>query len=274
LWLGETPLHGRSILLHAEQGLGDTIQFARYAPLVAERGAKVIVEVQPELARLMLSLSGVTEIVARGQSLPPFDCHCPLASLPLALATNEAAIPADVPYLAPIQTAAARSTKSLLRERPLIGLAWSGARAHENDANRSIPLHHLAPLLDLPGVQFVSLQKDMREADACYLQSRPDVVQFGQTFDDFADTAAVVAQLDAVVSVDTAVAHLAGAMGKTLYLLLPFAADFRWLRERSDSPWYPTARLFRPRRLGDWSSAVEPCVQALLLARAARGCDA
>jgi Tfp pilus assembly protein PilF len=257
LWLGAVPLAGTTILLHAEQGYGDTIQFARYAPLVAARGATVVLEVQRELKRLCASLPGVAQVVARGEELPSFDCHCPLLSLPLAFATDATNIPAGIPYLAPALDEVVAWRSRLPQGRPIIGLAWSGERVHDNDLNRSMTLATLAPLLDLPDVQFVSLQRDVREADAPLLAQRTDVVSIGQQFADFADTAAAVAALDAVIAVDTAVAHLAGAMGRPLLLLLPFAADFRWLRERSDSPWYPTARLFRQPRFGDWARVVE-----------------
>jgi len=262
-WRGAEPLTVKTILLHAEQGSGDTIQFVRYAPLVAARGATVVLEVQRELARLCASLPGIAQVIARGDELPSFDCHCPLLSLPLAFATNATNIPADVPYLAPPADAIAAWRARLPQRRPLIGLCWSGERVHDNDLNRSMALETLAPLFDVPDVQFVSLQRDVREADAPLLAGRTDVVSIGPQFADFADTAGAIAALDLVISVDTAVAHLAGAMAKPLFLLLPFAADFRWLRERSDSPWYPTARLFRQPRFGDWASAVEAVRQHL-----------
>jgi Tfp pilus assembly protein PilF len=257
LWLGEQPLAGKTILLHAEQGFGDTIQFVRYAPLVAARGARVIVEVQPPLVPLVSGMTGIAAVLGRGAQLPPFDLHCPLPSLPLAFRTALETIPASVPYLAPPQHRAESWRARLPRCRPLIGLVWAGERAHDNDVNRSMRLETLAPLLDLPDVQFVGLQHDVRESDAPLLAQRTDVVSIGQQFTDFADTAAAIAALDLVIAVDTGVAHLVGALGKPLFLLLPFAADFRWLRGRADSPWYPTARLFRQPRFGDWASVVE-----------------
>jgi len=257
LWRGAEALSGKTILLHAEQGFGDAVQFVRYAPLVAARGGSVVLEVRRELTRLAASLAGVATMVAYGDALPPFDCHCPLLSLPLAFATHEATIPADIPYLRPVGDDVSAWRARLPQRRPLIGLCWSGERTYDNDLNRSMTLATLAPLLDLPDVQFVSLQRDVREADASLLARRTDVVSTGPQFTDFADTAAAITALDLVISVDTAVAHLAGALGKPLFLLLPFAADFRWLRERSDSPWYPTARLFRQPRFGDWASVVE-----------------
>jgi hypothetical protein len=257
LWRGEQPLAGKTVLLHAEQGFGDTIQFVRYAPLVAARGARVIVEVQPPLVPLLSDMPGIATVLGRGAQLPPFDLHCPLPSLPLAFGTALETIPASVPYLAPPQHRVGSWRARLPRCRPLIGLVWAGERAHDNDINRSMRLEVLAPLLELPDVQFVSLQHDVRESDAPLLAQRTDILSIGQQFTDFADTAAALAELDLVIAVDTAVAHLAGAMGKPLLLLLPFAADFRWLRERRDSPWYPTARLFRQPRFADWASVVE-----------------
>jgi tetratricopeptide (TPR) repeat protein len=256
LWLGKEPLEGKTILLHAEQGFGDTLQFVRYAPLLSARGARVVLEVQPQLVRLLSGMSGVDCVLPRKAPLPDFDFHCPLLSLPLAFGTELATIPAVVPYLAPPAEAAAAWRGRLPDRRPRVGLVWSGERAHDNDLNRSIRLETLAPLLDIPDIQFVSLQHDVREHDARFLQTRTDVFQIGQEFSDFADTAAAIAQLDAVIAVDTAVAHLVGALGKPLLLLLPFAADFRWLRGRDDSPWYPSARLIRQQEFGDWSGAI------------------
>jgi tetratricopeptide (TPR) repeat protein len=264
-WFGKEPLDGKTILLHAEQGSGDTIQFVRYAPLLAARGAtKVVLEVQPELARLLASMPGVAAVIARGQPLPRFDCHCPLLSLPLAFGTELSSIPADIPYLASAEDERAAWRDRLPQGRPLVGLVWSGGRVHDNDLNRSMRLATQAPLLDLPNIAFVSLQHDVREEDVAFLHSCTNLIQLGEKFRDFADTAALIAQLDAVIAVDTAVAHLAGALGKPLYLLLPFAADFRWLRERQDSPWYPSARLFRQPRFGDWDGAVNLLRQELM----------
>ena len=213
--------------------------------------------------RLLSRLPGVAAVVARKEPLPRYDYHCPLLSLPFACATTLETIPADIPYLAAAEADIA-SWRARLPERPRIGLVWSGERSHDNDLNRSMRLEMLAPLLDLPGIAFVSLQHEVRDEDTASLQSRSDVlVPIASKFKDFADTAAVIASLDAVIAVDTAVAHLAGAMGKPLFLLLPFAADFRWLRERADSPWYPTARLFRQPHFGDWDSVVKTLRQEL-----------
>jgi tetratricopeptide (TPR) repeat protein len=257
LWLGKESLDGKTILLHAEQGMGDTIQFARYAALLAARGATVILEVQSQLVRLLAGMRGVAAVVARQAPLPAYDFHCPLLSLPLACGTTLETIPADVPYVVATEAAAAAWRARLPRSRPLVGLVWSGERSHDNDLNRSMRLETLMPLLDLPGVGFVSLQHEVREEDRALLASCRCVLPLGESFGDFADTAAAIAALDAVVAVDTAVAHLAGAMGKPLLLLLPFAADFRWLRDRADSPWYPSAHLIRQPRFGDWEGAVQ-----------------
>jgi tetratricopeptide (TPR) repeat protein len=264
LWLGKEPLDGKTILLHAEQGLGDTIQFVRYVPLLAAQGASIVLEVQEPLVRLLSGMSGVAKIIARKEPLPPYDFHCPLLSLPLACATTLATIPADVPYLAPAHADLARWQARLPAQRPLVGLAWSGERSHDNDLNRSLRLETLLPLFDSPGVGFVSLQHEVREEDRALLQSRSDIAQIGGEFTDFADSAAVIAALDAVIAVDTAVAHLAGAIGKPLFLLLPYAADFRWLRERGDSPWYPSAQLMRQPRFGDWDAVVGRLRQDLI----------
>ncbi len=266
LWQGKESLAGKTILLHAEQGFGDTLQFVRYAPLLSARGARVVLEAQPQLVRLLSGMRGIDSVLPRQAPLPDFDFHCPLLSLPFAFGTELATIPAGVPYMAPPAEAVAAWRGLLPERRPLVGLVWSGERAHDNDLNRSMRLQTLAPLLDIADVQFVSLQHDVREHDAPFLQSHADVLRIGQEFSDFADTAAIIAQLDAVIAVDTAVAHLAGALGKPLLLLLPFAADFRWLRGRDDSPWYPTARLFRQRQFDDWSGAVEMLRQELIAA--------
>lgn len=264
LWLGNRSLAGKTILLHAEQGSGDTIQFVRYAPLVAQRSAKkVIVEVQRELAPLLSGIAGVDAVIARGNPLPDFDLHCPLLSLPLAFMTDLSTIPDDIPYLVAPEERVADWRDRLPQGQPLVGLVWSGGIWHDNDLNRSMELAALAPLLNVAGITFVSLQHEIRDRDLPILQKLPNLFRFETRFADFADTAAAVSQLDAVIAVDTAVAHLAGALGKPLFLLLPHAADYRWLRERQDSPWYPTARLYRQPKFGDWDSVVQTLVQDL-----------
>jgi tetratricopeptide (TPR) repeat protein len=255
LWLGDAPASGKTILLHAEQGLGDTIQFIRYAPLLAGMGAKVVCEIQPELQPLLAQLKDVT-IIARGEPLPAFDLHCPLLSLPLAFGTKPETIPAAVPYLAAPAERLAEWRDRLPPAGPRAGFVWSGQTSHKNDVNRSIPLARLAALFEDPPVQCVSLQSDLRDADGEVLRGLPNLLHLGGAFRDFADTAAVISLLDVVISVDTAVAHLAGALGKPVVILLPHASDFRWLRGREDSPWYPTAKLVRQPAFGDWDSVI------------------
>ncbi|AOJ43514.1 glycosyltransferase 9 family protein [Burkholderia lata] len=255
-WQGDTPLDGRTVLIHAEQGFGDTLQFCRYVPLVAERGARVVFEVQPQLRALMASLSGTAHVIARGEPLPAFDCQAPLLSLPHAFRTEEATIPQSGAYLHadPQRT---RQWDALLgeRRRPRIGIAWAGNPEHRNDHNRSIDFSRLAPLFDLD-VDWISLQKPVRERDAALLAAAP-VLRVDDELGDFADTAALIGALDLVIAVDSAVAHLAGALGHAVWVLLPDPAEWRWMRTRGDSPWYPSARLFRQAVPGDWTGAID-----------------
>jgi tetratricopeptide (TPR) repeat protein len=260
LWLGEAVPAGKTILLHSEQGFGDTIQFCRYAPLVAARGLRVLLEVPAPLKDLAASLAGVAERISANDRLPHFDLHCPLHSLPLALGTRIETIPAQVPYLsAPAQNMGRWSAALGPKRRLRVGVAWSGSPAHRNDANRSIKLGALRPILDVDA-DFVSLQKDVRPDDATVLQDCSDLLNFADALETFADTAAVIANLDLVISVDTSVAHLAGALAKPVWVLLPFVPDFRWLLDREDSPWYPTARLFRQDSPGDWPGVIRRVV--------------
>jgi tetratricopeptide (TPR) repeat protein len=256
LWTGAQKLARRTVLLHAEQGLGDTIQFIRYVPRVARLGATVILEVQPELAALLAATQGAARVIARGDKLPRFDLHCPLMSLPRAFKTQGASASAAFPYVEVPDEAANRWAQRLPPGRPLVGVAWAGRATHHNDANRSLPLARLAPALRQIDLPFVALQRDLREGDTAILGAIPNLTHVGRDLADLTDTAAVIARLDAVVAVDTAIAHLAGALGKPLLLLLPYAADFRWLRGRDDSAWYPSARLLRQERFGDWSGAL------------------
>jgi tetratricopeptide (TPR) repeat protein len=257
LWRGDAPLQGRTILLHAEQGFGDAIQFVRYVPLVAAKGARVVLEVPPPLKALLSELAGAALVVGRGEELPAFDCHCPLLSLPLAFKTRLETIPATVPYLSAAQDRVL-NWKSRLPQAGLrrVGIAWAGNSNFKGDQTRSIGLARLAPLLAVAGAQLVSLQKDLRDGDRDILRSNPQIIHLGDAINDFADTAAVMAELDLVISSDTSVAHLAGALGKPVWVLLQYVADWRWLRERSDNPWYPTARLFRQPRIDNWESVV------------------
>ncbi len=262
LWLGEQPIAGKVLLVYNEQGLGDAIQFCRYVPLLAARGAKVVLEISAALQQLLRGMGGVVQCVAKGEALPAFDLHCPLTSLPLAFDTTLDTIPSDVPYLS--VPSGARDWKGWLGagSSVLIGLVWSGNPNHINDHNRSIALRTLAPLFDI-GAQFVSLQKNAREADLEMLRGRSDILDAASLLETFTDTAALVAQLDLVVSVDTSVAHLAGALGKPVFILLPHVADCRWLTGRANSPWYPSARLFRQGEARDWAPVVLELREAL-----------
>jgi tetratricopeptide (TPR) repeat protein len=251
-WLGHRALTGQTILIHAEQGFGDTLQFCRYVAPLRDLGATVVLEVQPALRRLLQGLEGTSRVLARGEPLSDFDCHCPLLGLPGALNTTLATIPARVPYLSADPALTAEWAGRLgSRESMRVGLVWSGNPTHLNDRNRSAPLADYAELLALP-CNFVSLQKVLRKSDQEALRAWRQVLHFGERLADFADTAAVVAQLDLVITVDTAVAHLAGALGKPTWVLLPYAPDWRWLLERRDSPWYPGMRLFRQQAPGEW----------------------
>jgi tetratricopeptide (TPR) repeat protein len=257
LWLGDEVPAGRTILLHAEQGYGDTIQFARYAVQVAALGATVVLEVQPPLQTLFADLAGVARVIGRGDPLPALDLHCPLMSLPLAFRTSLETVPAGVPYLqAPVDRLASWRERLGAKRSLRVGLVWAGRAEHKNDHNRSIAFARFATLLSIPGIEFISLQKELAPADTALLQAG-NVIHLGSDLQDFADTAAVLALLDLVISVDTSVVHLAGAMGRTVWVLLSFTPDFRWLLAREDSPWYPTARLFRQPRHGDWESVLQ-----------------
>jgi tetratricopeptide (TPR) repeat protein len=257
LWLGREPIAGKTVLLHAEQGLGDTLQFCRYAPLVAARGARVILEVPQSLVRLLDGLAGRAQVIAQGSPLPRFDCHCPLLSLPLAFNTDIDSIPDTSPYLAADPARVAHWQARLgHRTRPRVGLVWSGNARHSNDAHRSIALADLLPHLPL-GIDYVSLQKDVREEDRTALEASALISAFADEFTDFAETAALCANLDLMICVDTSVAHLSTAMGLRTWILIPaLNTDWRWLLGREDSPWYPSAKLYRQSVPGDWRGAL------------------
>jgi tetratricopeptide (TPR) repeat protein len=256
LWLGDEDIAGRTILLHAEQGFGDTLQFCRYAALAKARGARVVLEVEPPLTALMLSLEGVDELVAAGEPLPGFDLHCPLMSLPLAFGATLATIPAPAAYLAPPPGRSAAWAEAVAASPRLkIGIAWFGRPTHRNDRNRSLRLDRL--LAAIPeDVEVYGLHDRVRPEDADALAANPRLRRFEHRIGDFADTAALAAQMDLVVSVDTSIAHLAGAIGRPTWVLLPFSPDWRWLLGRADSPWYPSMRLFRQPAIGDWASVM------------------
>ena len=255
LWLGQQPIEGKTLLLHSDQGLGDALHFCRYAPLVAARGARVILEINPPLRELVSNLAGVSQVIGKGETLPDFDYHCSLGSLPLAFDTTLETIPCDIPYLAAPGAPGDWPAKLGPKKRPCIGLVWSGNPDHANDHNRSIALELLTPLLDTDA-QFVSLQKDLRPGDDKILRRRSDVFDAGPDLKSFSDTARLLSELDLVISVDTSVAHLAGSLGRPVWVLLPYVPDWRWLLDRDDSPWYPTMRLFRQSATAEWPSVI------------------
>jgi tetratricopeptide (TPR) repeat protein len=255
-WKGET-LRGETILLHAEQGLGDTLQFVRYALLVAERGGNVVLEVQPRLQRLLRDLPGVNRVIARGETLPDFAWHCPLMSLPLAFATTVDTIPRQIPYVRPDAKEVAAERRRWPHNGLRVGICWAGNPQYRSDEQRSMPLRTLLPLVDVPGIAWFSLQMGPACGQMPGLREKFPLVDASSGARDFTETAALVATLALVISVDTSVAHLAGAMGRPVWVVLPHSSDWRWMEEREDSPWYPTARLFRQRTSGDWGKPVE-----------------
>ncbi len=266
VWRGE-PLEGRTLLVWAEQGLGDTIQFCRF-PMPA--GGKVVLEAQPRIARLLGSLPGAPKIVRTGDALP-CDLTCPLMSLPAILGTTLASIPGGVPYLSAEPDAAARWRARLGGHGFRVGIAWQGNPSRREDGGRSIPLQHYLPLASVPGVRLISLQK---AEGAEQLTSEMTVETLGEDFDagpdGFIDTAAVMMGLDLVITSDTAVAHLAGALGRPVWVALRAVPDWRWLLDRTDSPWYPTMRLFRQSSRDDWTPVFEAMRDALAEVSAVR----
>jgi tetratricopeptide (TPR) repeat protein len=256
LWLGQEDLAGKSILLYSEQGFGDVLQCARYVPLLAARGATVILETHVPLADLLARLDGVAQVIPRGQPVPATDWRCPMMSLPLAFGTELGTIPAPNHYLRadPARVAAWREVLGPA-SKPRVGLVWSGNPTHGNDSNRSLDFDRITALLS-DRFEFFTLQRDVRPTDQVALDLDGRVRGFGHELKDFGDTAALCELMDVVVSVDTSVAHLAGALGRPTWVLLPAIADWRWLRERRDSPWYPSARLYRQPAPGAWDAAL------------------
>ena len=256
-WRGEGPVTGKRIILHREQGFGDTIQFCRYASLVAELGATVILGTSPSLHGLMGTLPGVSLIVSTADALPAFDLQCPLLSLPLAFNTRLETIPAKVPYLSVPEPHRRKWRERLGPKRNMrIGLAWSGNPEHAGDRFRTISLETAVSMLPRDAT-IHCLQKEIRPSDVPALAMAPHVVFHGTELGDFSDTAALIAEMDLVVSIDTVVLHLAGALAVPTWGLIPMACDWRWLTDRSDSPWYPTLRLFRQTRTGDWETVAQ-----------------
>jgi type IV pilus biogenesis/stability protein PilW len=258
LWDG-SDIAGRTILIHAEQGFGDTIQFIRYAPLIKQRGPKVIVACQRELAGLLKSVKHIARVVTYGGSLPEFDFHCPLLRLPLIFNTTLETIPSAVPYVSADPQSVIRWREKVRNDgaKFRIGLAWAGRPSHINDRNRSCPLEMFLPVTGIDGIIVYSLQKREYAERAQYRSKDIRLTDLTEEIHDFSDTAALIGNLDLVVSVDTAVAHLAGALGKPVWTLIPYSPDWRWLLDREDSPWYPTMSLFRQSSPRDWRSVID-----------------
>ncbi len=266
MWLGKEPVEGKTILVHVDEGLGDTIQFLRYVPMLAERGARVILVVAKPLHALLSGFPGVSECLMVADKLPAFDMHCPICSLPLAFGTRLDTVPSATSYLpAPARErvkVVGRSTRSTRQaaDRPGGGPATPTTG---NDLNRSIPLQTLSRILDIDAT-FVSLQKDPRPTDKAILEKRADIVDLTAHLTDFVETAALVSCLDLVITVDTSVAHLAGALGRPTWILLPYVPDYRWMLDRDDSPWYPTVRLFRQTATHEYQSVLDRMRSELL----------
>jgi hypothetical protein len=262
-WDG-SPLHGRRILLIAEQGLGDSIQFIRYVPMVAARGGEVLLLCQPRLRRLFEGQLEIRQVISMGEMLPPFDVCCPLMSLPHVFQTSPSTIPHEVPYLRPDPQRVSQWGQRLeaVPGKPRLGLAWAGNPTYRNDRYRSVPLTALEPLTKAaPEAAFVSLQKGPASSQA---HGAPmPLHDWTHDLTDLTDTVALIQNLDLVIAVDTAVAHLAGALAKPVWLLAPFAPDWRWQLDRRDSPWYPTMRLFRQPARGDWANPISEIAREL-----------
>ena len=273
-WLGKEPVDGKTILVQMDEGSGDTIQFVRYVPMLAARGARVILMVADTLCPLLSEFAGVSECVPfSATTLPAFDIYCPITSLPLAFGTKLETIPSETAYLPAPAASRLQIWEDRLgpRDRLRVGLVWSGNPKHVNDHNRSLPLSALAELLELDAT-FVSLQKDLKPEDRATLPAQTNIVDLTDHLTDFAETAALVSCLDVVMSVDTSVAHLAGALGRPTWILLPYSPDYRWLLDRDDSPWYPTARLVRQTETREYVSVLERVraeLQTLVAARSA-----
>lgn len=261
LWDG-SPLEGKTILVHTEQGFGDTFQCARFLPLLAEQGGRVLLECPGSQKKLLAGVPGVSEVIATGEATPDFDCHLPIMSLPLRCETTVETVPATVPYIFPPLESLARWTEKFDSCDTLrVGLVWAGRK--RPDPNRTCPLENFAPLADIPGVTFYSVQLQNEMSGKPGGRQVFELVDLTADIEDFADTAALIANLDLVISIDTGVAHLSGALGKETWVLLPYAADWRWMLDREDSPWYPGMRLFRQQAPGDWPTVLAAVKSAL-----------
>jgi tetratricopeptide (TPR) repeat protein len=251
-------VEGLTILVYAEQGFGDAIQFVRYVPELAQRGANVIIECQRELVSLLGNIDGVKHVVAQGDAIPRFDMHCPVLSLPYIFKTTRESIPGKVPYVYADASLVEKWREKLRNDHTKlkIGLSWAGKPTHKNDRNRSCSLEIFSPFGELGDISFYSLQKGTGAEQAKNPPAGMKLVDYTEEIGDFSDTAALIENLDLIISVDTSVVHLAGALGKRVWTMVPFVPDWRWMLDREDSPWYPTMRLFRQPAPGDWKSVI------------------
>jgi tetratricopeptide (TPR) repeat protein len=265
-WDGK-PLNGKTLLIHAEQGLGDTLQFIRYAKLAKDKGGTVVFECPAPLMKIAESAPGIDRLIARGDALPPFDIEIPLISLPAVLGTDPQTVPAELPYLAPDPALAAAWKERLGGDGFNIGIAWQGNPSYKADGRRSIPLAHFAALTGIGGTRFISLQKGHGAEQLQGFHGREAITGTGPDFDEtngaFMDSAAVIANLDLVITSDSAIAHLAGALGRETWMALPRIPDWRWGLEGETTPWYPTMRIFRQARAGDWDAVFARLAEAL-----------
>lgn len=261
-WDG-SPLHGRTILLHAEQGFGDAIQFVRYAPLVASCGGNIVLECHPQLVSLFQGIKGISSVVAFGEQVPACDFQAPFLTLPRIFRTTLENIPAGVYLPAPAERLEKWHQLTSFYSGPKVGIVWAGSSIHRNDNYRSMPLAFLSSLAKFTGINFFSLQLGDAKHQLGLSPLAEQVVDLTDQICDFADTTALIEQLDLVLSVDTAVAHLAGTLGKPVHLMISFAPDWRWLLERNDSPWYPTMRIYRQKQPGDWGEVINRIHSAL-----------
>jgi lipoprotein NlpI len=266
-WLGDESIAGKTILIHPEQGFGDLIQFCRYVPMLEKLGAKVLLEAPASLVELMATLSPTVTVIKQGEPLPAFDIVCPVMSLPFALKTTLETIPAKTPYLS-VNDAKKQYWQEKLgtRNKPRIGIVWSGSMTNKIDNNpcarRNIPLEQLKPLFELP-FEFHVIQKDIRPEDQPILETLSQLHCHQEELKNFADTAAIIQEMDLVISVCTSVAHLSGALGHKTWVMLPYSADYRWMLNEKYSLWYPSVELIRNKEIGDWSDVIQKTIQQI-----------
>jgi len=257
LWLGDSDIRNKTILVHAEQGFGDTLLGCRYIPMVAQLAARVVVEVQAQLKSLLQNLQGISTLIVQGEAIPDFDVHCPIMSLPLAFKTTMQTIPAQTPYLSVSKDLVEKWRRRVTGEGIKVGIGWAGNAKFPSDRYRSILLDNLLPALGVKGIRYFSIQKTLRQDDERLLGANPQIIRLDQEINDFQDTAAIMMSLDLIVCSDTSIANLAGALGRPFWVLLHDTPDWRWLDHGQDTPWYPTARLFRQKAISDWTTVTE-----------------